>query len=150
MSAASVSHLCQYVCFPTVMAVLGWEKASFLSALPESKCLNEAELKHDTHLCQCVGRSMKVLFFPPLKASQTAQTFQVSQRGCRPDQRKEPYKHPTAPISSWSPSSAAVMSTCTRTPHIRLGTPVAISWLGSLWHRIIMCMCSPTSRSWPT
>lgn len=66
---------------------------------------------------QRVLRGCLRFFFSP--ELHTAHTFRVSQRGCPPDQKKEPYKHPSAPTSFWSPSSAAVMSTCAENPQIR-------------------------------
>lgn len=52
-----------------------------------------------THTTQRVWQVDKDVSDCP-KASSKAQTFQVSQRGCRRDRRTEPYKRQTDPTSS--------------------------------------------------
>lgn len=66
-----------------------------------------------------------------ISAWRAAQTFQVFQRGCPQDQKKELCKHPKAPTSSWSLSSAAVRSTCTKTTHRLVGISSLRVHLGS-------------------
>lgn len=66
-------------------------------------------------------RKLLLICSPRVRDTNCARTFRVSQRGCLPDQKKEPYKHLSAPTSFWSPSSAVVTSTCMKTTDRLLG-----------------------------